>query len=136
MQSVPLGIKGTVRLKVEKEHLASSIGSGLVDVLSTPVMVLLMEEAASDCVKPYLDEGEVTVGGSLNVKHLSPTPPGLEVWTQATLQEVQGSKLTFLVEAFDAVEKIGEGLHERFVVNRERFMAKALKKSSLVHKGS
>lgn len=114
-----------------EDTLASKVGSGAVPVFSTPNLVLLMEEAAVDAVKSYLEEGETTVGSLVNIRHIAPTPSGLQITATAVLTQVDGRRLVFRVEANDAVEKVGEGIHERYVVSRERFILKALQKSKL-----
>jgi len=116
---------------VTEDTLASRVGSGEVPVFSTPNLVLLMEEAAVDAVRSYLEEGETTVGSLVNIRHVAPTPSGLQVTATAVLTQVDGRRLVFRVEANDAVEKVGEGIHERYVAGRERFILKALQKSKL-----
>jgi len=128
MKSIEPGISAEIQIEVSREVLASQWGSGIVEVFSTPAMIGLMEGAAEKAVRPYLDEGETTVGTRVCVKHLAPTPLGMKVRAVATLESVEGRRLLFRVEAFDEVEKIGEGEHERFVVDRERFMNRARKK--------
>jgi predicted thioesterase len=125
MKAVEPGIRAEIQIQVTLETLASQWESGIVDVFSTPAMIGLMEKAAENAIRPYLDPGETTVGTMVSVKHLAPTPPGMRVRAVATLKNVEGRKLLFAVEAFDELEKIGEGEHERFVVDRERFTQKA-----------
>jgi fluoroacetyl-CoA thioesterase len=133
MRKVPIGARGTKTVKVTRNTLASFTGSGAVDVFSTPNLVLLMEEACVEALRDYLEEGETTVGTFVNVKHLTATPPGLQVTATGILTQVEGRKLVFQVMAYDDVEKVGEGTHERFLVNRERFTAKSLRKKD-IHK--
>lgn len=119
------GITGKKSLTVTEKLTAASMASGTLPVLATPVMVALMEEVSKNSVMPYLAEGQSTVGTSLNVRHVSATPVGMEVSCEATLAEIDGRRLVFEVKAYDAAGVIGEGTHERFIVDNERFMAKA-----------
>ncbi|MBQ9814503.1 MAG: thioesterase family protein [Lachnospiraceae bacterium] len=119
------GIKGRTEMTVAPEQSAKNVGSGLVDVFATPAMVALMEKTASSSVLPYLEEGQGTVGISLNITHDAATPVGMKVWCESELIKVEGRKLTFKVEAFDEKERIGGGTHERFIITTEKFQAKA-----------
>ena len=119
------GLVGEARATVDTSMLAGSIGSGGLDVLSTPSMIALMENAALKAVDSVLPPGQITVGTRLDVRHLAATPVGLEIRARAELTEVDGRKLTFHVEAFDPHEKIGEGIHERAVVDPARLLARA-----------
>jgi predicted thioesterase len=101
------------------------MGSGELEVYATPAMVALMEKAAWTSVAPHLDEGQGTVGVSMNIKHLSATPLGMTVTAKSTLTAIDRRKLTFTVEAFDESGKIGEGTHERFIVDNRSFQEKA-----------
>ena len=120
-----VGIKGRVEMTVAPEQSAKVVGSGLVDVFATPAMVALMEKTASSSVLPYLEDGQGTVGISLNITHDAATPIGMKVWCESELIKVEGRKLTFKVEAFDEKERIGGGTHERFIITTEKFQAKA-----------
>src|ERR1044071_5446171 len=97
--------------------LANAVGSGGIAVLSTPSMIGLMEGAAHNVVAPLLSDGQVTVGTRVDVRHLAAMPSGVAVRTRAELLEIDGRRLVFRVEAFDAREKIGEGTHERAIVD-------------------
>jgi predicted thioesterase len=121
------GIKLTITKTVGEGDTASVYGSGLLDVLSTPAMIALMEQTAMKAVEACLNDGEGTVGTEINVKHLKATKVGKGVTCTATLQEVHGKRLLFHVEANDDDGKIGEGLHERFIIENEKFMAKIKK---------
>ena len=110
-----VGLTHTSTLTVESKHLAANVGSGDLEVLATPAMMALMENAAMEAVKDALAEGQTTVGGQISSSHLRPTAPG---------QTVEGRKLTFKVTAHDDKGVIGEGEHIRFVVDRQKFMAK------------
>ena len=94
-------------------------------MLATPRMIALMENAAYSAVQPKLAQGQSTVGISINAKHLAATPVGLKVWAVATLSEIDRKKLTFTIEAYDEAELIGTAVHERFIIDEERFISKA-----------
>ncbi|MFZ5817866.1 MAG: thioesterase family protein [Bacillota bacterium] len=123
------GLAGEVTTTVTPESTAAAVGSGGVEVFATPMMVGLMEMAALRAVQPYLAEGETTVGTLVNVKHLAATPLGMKVRAIARLEEVDGRRLRFTVEAFDEREKIGEGSHERFIVQLQKFLDRTAKKA-------
>lgn len=116
------GIKLTTTKTVGPNDTAAVYGSGLHDVLSTPAMIAFMEQTAMRAVEACLNEGEGTVGTEVNIKHLKATPVGGTVSCTATLQEVNGNRLLFHVEANDEKGKIGEGMHERFIIDNRRFM--------------
>lgn len=120
-----VGLVGESTTVVDRSNLASAFGSGHVDVFATPAMIALMENAAINAVDSALPSGFASVGTSVEVRHLAATPPGLEVRARAELTEVDGRRLAFRVEAFDSVEKIGEGRHERFVVELSRLVGRA-----------
>lgn len=124
------GIKGKVEKKVEEDNLASSMKSGLLPVFATPCMVALMEETAWRSVEPYMEEGCGTVGTSVNIKHLAATPLGMKVYCESELTEVDGRRLVFDVKVYDEEGIIGEGSHERFIINNEKFTAKANSKGN------
>jgi fluoroacetyl-CoA thioesterase len=115
------GLIGAASITVTEDLTAAALGSGSVDAFSTPAMIALLEAAATDALKGRLPEGQTTVGTSLNVRHLAATPVGMTVNATATLKEIDGRRLVFDVEARDAVERIGAGTHERFIVDRARF---------------
>ena len=119
------GITGSSETLVDESNTALTMGSGELEVFATPAMVALMEEAAAESVKPYLDENSTTVGTALNVEHISATPIGVSVRCESELCHIDGRKLVFNVTAFDAAGVIGKGRHERFIVEKERFMKKA-----------
>lgn len=123
-----VGIKHTVTETVTKDNTADKVGSGLLPVYATPSMIALMERCASECVAPYLEEGKASVGTMLNIKHVAASPIGIKITCNATLTEIDGRRLVFALEAFDEKGLIGEGTHERFVIDTERFMAKCQSK--------
>jgi len=119
-----VGIRKETKVVVREEHSARSVGSGHVKVLSTPSMIAFMEGVSRDLVQPYLPEGYTTVGTRVDVRHLNPAPVGHEITVRSELIAVEGRKLIFKVEAFWKEYKIGEGKHERYIVNLERFIDK------------
>lgn len=122
---IKLSSSYTVEVKVNEEDTAIAQGSGGIEVFATPRLVSIMENAAMNAVSPYIDEGYTTVGTKIDIKHIAATPITMKVKAHAELIEVDGKRLVFKVEAFDEVEKIGEGIHERYIVNIERFLNKA-----------
>lgn len=124
------GLKYTATTTVTEDKTAKAMGSGTLDVFATPAMIALMEEAAYKAVADYLDEGCGSVGTYLNIKHLAATPLGMTVRCEAELVEIDNRRLVFSVKAYDEVGLIGEGSHERFIVQNEKFMAKTNQKSA------
>lgn len=108
---------------VSKEHLASAFGSGLVDVLATPVLAGFCEEAARAMIDPQLPEGQKTVGTTISLSHTAATPPGMKVIIRAKLSSIDGRKLTFAIDCSDEIESIGHCEHTRFVIDSARFEA-------------
>jgi excisionase family DNA binding protein len=129
MTNIEPGLVGKSELLVEETHTASHLGSGGVEVLATPVMVALMEDAARSSVDSKLEQGQISVGVNLNVSHLAATPVGMRVTARAELAAVEGRRLTFTVEAHDEREKIGEGTHIRAIINLDRFMDRLREKA-------
>lgn len=119
-----IGIFHTCSKIVEEHHLAAHVGSGDLQVLSTPSMIALMEEAAMHCVAPHLEASQTTVGGHIAASHLKPTAHGRTITATATLTAIEGRKLQFSISASDEDGPIGEGAHTRFIVDREKFMAR------------
>ena len=115
------GLRGEAGLVVCGEHTAPRVGSGAVSVLATPVMINLMEAAVLAAVERFLPPGYQSLGTLLNVRHIAATPVGMRVTAVATLEKVDGRTLAFRVEAHDERELIGDGTHERVVVNVEKF---------------
>lgn len=120
--NLSLGMKYVSETVVSEENTAMTMGSGDLPVFATPAMVALMENAAMNVVATCLPDGQTTVGGHISVVHLSPTKMGESVRAEAELMAVEGRKLTFGVRAFQGEKLIGEGTHDRFVVDKERFM--------------
>lgn len=122
------GIVGEAKEIVDRDHTAESMKSGTLQVYATPAMVALMEQAAYKSVLEKLEEGQGTVGTRMEVSHLSATPVGMQVRAKAVLKEIDRRKLVFTVEAYDEKGKIGEGVHERFIVDNNAFQKKANEK--------
>ncbi len=123
------GIKGSASCVVGPEDTAKALGSGAVDVFSTPKLVALMEKAALLSVRDYLDEGMDTVGTHLDISHSAATPVGMTVRAESELIEVDRRRLVFSVKAWDETELVGEGTHERFIIDRDKFLAKCSTKA-------
>ncbi len=119
---IPLDASARRTLLVEKEHLANELGSGDVKVLATPMMIALMEAAAFDAVRAYLDAGWTTVGTRVDVEHLRATPLGARVTAEAVLVKREDRVLEFVVRAWDGSGVIGQGTHRRHLVEMEKFM--------------
>ena len=115
------GLTGTADLLVGSQHTAPSIGSGLVPVLGTPVMINVIEAAALAAVERLLPTGHQSLGIHLDVRHFAATPVGMRVRAIAELIAIEGRTLSFRVEARDDLEPFGDGLHQRVVVNVARF---------------
>ena len=115
------GLTGHASTVVTEDKTAYALGSGNVKVYSTPSLIALLEAAAIDALQSRLEAGQTSVGTSLNIRHVAATPIGMTVNAAATLKEVDGRRLVFEVSASDEVELIGQGTHERFLVDHERF---------------
>lgn len=135
MDAVKAGLKGQAELTVAEQHTASSVGSGTIHVLGTPVMINLMEAAALAAADHLLPEGHQSLGIHLDVSHVAATPVGMEVRATAEVTAVEGNRIRFRVEAHDEVELIGEGTHERVVVNVDRFDRRVRKKAGVEASG-
>jgi predicted thioesterase len=121
MDALKPGLRGRAELVVSEEHTAPRIGSGRVHVLATPVMINLFEAAALDAVERLLPPGHQSLGTVLNVRHIAATPVGMRVTASAEVLAIEGRTIRFHVEARDAKELIGDGTHERVVVNVAKF---------------
>lgn len=118
-----IGLKHKEEKTVTMNDTAFVFGSGAAKVFATPMMIGLMEAAAMNTVKDYLPEGFSTVGISVNIKHIGATAVGKKVYAEAELIEIDRKRLVFKVEAFDEDKKIGEGTHERFIIDEKKFMS-------------
>ena len=118
MQPVPIGTRGSYSLLVTAEHLASRFKDPMLPpVFATPMMILAMEDAALEAVKPYFAPGETAVGSRVDVRHLAATPAGRRVTAWAEVTQVAGRRISFRVWAVDGDERIGEGTHERVLID-------------------
>lgn len=117
-----VGLTGVASMVVSDESTADRFDPDMVPAFATPMLVSLMDNAAHEAVKHHLPEGYVSVGTRISISHIAATPKGMKVTARATLVEIYRNRLVFEAEAFDEVEKVGEGRLERFVVNREWFM--------------
>ena len=125
MLSIPVGAKGSFNLVVMPEHLASRFKDAtLPPVLATPVMIMIMENAALNAIKPSLEPGETALGTRVDVRHLAATPAGRRVTGEAEVTSVDGRRIEFSVRAHDAGEEIGVGTHERMVIDTAKFSAR------------
>jgi len=125
MRAIPVGAKGSYTLRVTPAHLANQFkDAALPPVFATPMMVTAMENAALNAVRSYLDPGESAVGTAINIRHLAATPVGHRVTAEAEVTKVDGRRIEFNVTARDEVEEIGNGTHERMVVDLPRLHQK------------
>lgn len=123
--SLTAGLRGRREALVTDSNTALAMGSGGLPVLATPMMVALMEGAAVEALRGHLEEGTDTVGTGLAITHDAATPVGMKAWAEAELTAVEGRALTFTVTAYDEAGPIGKGTHQRFLIQSERFLAKA-----------
>ena len=122
MRQVPIGAKGSFSLLVQPEHLANRFKDAMLPpVLATPVMIMVMENAALNAVRAFLDPGESAVGTEVNVRHLAPTIAGAVVTGEAEVTKVDGRRIEFRVRATDGGKEIGAGSHSRGVIDMARF---------------
>jgi fluoroacetyl-CoA thioesterase len=121
MKPIPVGTKGRHAKTVTTADLASTLDPSLAAVLSTPTMIAMMEQAAIEAIRPFLDAGESSVGMSIEVSHTAATPPGHQSRAEAEVTKVDGRRLEFVVRAFDDVEQIGSGSHRRAVIDIAKF---------------
>lgn len=121
------GVKGHYAHVVEDRHCTQR---GDHKIFSTPNMVQLLEWAAIDALKPHLGAGQISVGTHIDVRHLAPTLKGMQVRAEAVVREVEGSRVLFEVEIFDELEKVGAAMHERFVLDIDRYVRRLTKKGA------
>lgn len=130
MRPIQKGARGAFTMRVGHEHLASQFKDPLLPpVFSTPVMVMMMENAALNALRPFLDPGESAVGTVVNIRHLAATPVGQTVRAEAVVTEAEGRRVAFIVSARDEREEIGNGTHERMVIDLQRFGARLAAKA-------
>lgn len=128
--AITVGLRGEAAVVVDQHNTATAMGSGNVPAFATPAMIALMERAAVNALRRHLDEGQESVGVAVDVRHLAATPVGKRVRAEAEVTAVEGRRITFAVRAFDAVEKVGEGSHQRILVDREQFIWKMATKGA------
>src|SRR3989475_10574348 len=122
MRPIPVGAKGSFTLLVQPEHLANRFKDTMLPpVFATPVMIMVMENAALNAIKPYLDTGESALGTRVDVRHLAATPAGRRVTGEAEVTKVDGRRIEFSIRAMDGTEEIGIGAHERMVIDLAKF---------------
>ena len=125
MAELKPGITGSAQDTVTEERTAASMGSGGLRVYATPRMTAMMEYTAWSSVEPYMEDGMGTVGTKLDISHLAASPVGAEIRYESELTEVDRRRLVFSVRAFDDAGLIGEGTHERFIIDNAKFMSRA-----------
>jgi len=131
MRQIPLGAKGTFTLRVKPEHLANQFKDAtLPQVLATPVMILIMENAALNAIRSFLEPGESAVGSGINVRHLAATPVGHNVHAEAEVIRVEGKRVEFKVTASDEIEEIGNGTHQRVLIDLRTFNERLARKGA------
>lgn len=123
-----INMTGKETVTVTEENTAATVGSGSLRVFATPALAALIEKAACNCLAGQLDEGMTSVGTVLNIKHIAATPVGMKAEATVTLTEIDGRRLVFSISVTDEKDKISEGVHERFIVNSEKFMSKVTAK--------
>lgn len=128
--AIEVGATHTESVVVDKSNIASAVGSGLVDVFATPMMVALLELASARCIEGFLESGMVSVGTHIDVEHSGATPMGMTVSAVATVTAVERRRVDFEVVIRDEVGEVGRGAHTRFVVDRAKFTEKAMAKSA------
>ncbi|WGS19687.1 MULTISPECIES: thioesterase family protein [unclassified Bradyrhizobium] len=121
MRAIPVGVKGSSALLVAPEHLANRFKDAMLPpVLATPIMILVMENAALDAIRSYLEPGESALGTLVDIRHIAATPVGQRVTAEAEVIRIEGRQIVFAVTARDEVEEIGRGTHERTVIDLRR----------------
>jgi predicted thioesterase len=137
MQDIPVGSQGSFSLVVTADHLADRFKDAMLPpVFATPMMVMMMENAALNAIKPYLDVAESCVGTRVDVTHLAATPLGMTVTAIAEVTAVQGRKIEFRIVASDGMDTIGVATHERMVIDRARFFERLKAKADRASKAA
>lgn len=126
--TLKIGIKGEKEIVVDASVSAKKAASGEMDVFGTPFVIALMEQTADVSVRPYIENTQATVGTMVNIKHMAATPMGMKAFGKSELLEIDGRRLFFKVEVYDEVGLVAEGAHERFIIDKEKFMAKTEKR--------
>ena len=117
-----IGIKGTKEIVVTEDVTAKKFASGALEVYATPAMIALIEDTAFSSIQDQLEEGQGTVGINVNVSHLAATPMGMKVRCETELIDIDRKRLVFHAVVYDEIEKIGEGTHERFIIDNDKFL--------------
>lgn len=134
MKEIPIGASGSFALEVKPEHLASRFKDAVLPpVLATPILVMVMENAALNAIKPYLEPGESALGISVDIRHLAATPLGMRVTGEAEVTGIDGRRLEFAVRARDETEAIGSGTHQRMIVDVARLARRLAAKRAKIH---
>ena len=123
--SITVGLKGRAEALVTQANTAEAACSGALPVFGTPFLCALMEEAAWKSIAPHLEAGQSTVGTRLDISHDSATPVGMKVWAESEVTQVDGRRIELKVAAYDEKGPIGQGTHQRFIVQDEKFLARA-----------
>ena len=126
--SVTVGLKGRAEALVTQANTAEAACSGALPVFGTPFLCALMEEAAWKSIAPHLEAGQSTVGTRLDISHDAATPVGMKVWAESEVTQVDGRRIELKVAAYDEKGPIGQGTHQRFIVQNEKFLARAAAK--------
>ena len=126
--SVTVGLKGRAEALVTESNTATAACSGALPVFGTPFLCALMEEAAWKSIAPHLEPGQSTAGTRLDISHDSATPVGMKVWAESEVTQVDGRRIELKVAAYDEKGPIGQGTHQRFIVQDEKFLARAAAK--------
>lgn len=129
---IEVGMTRELTIQSQPEHSAQRFYPNLPDVFATPYLGGLMEQVCAELIDQHLEPGHQSVGISMKLKHLAPTPLGMEVKVITEVSAVEGKKITFQLEAFDAAEKIGEAVHERFIINAEKFNVRVAEKAKKI----
>lgn len=129
MKEILINTTYAQEIVVDESQLACNVGSGIVAVYATPMMIALMENTAVKCLDTFMDEGETSVGVLMNTTHDAATPAGMKVRVLATIIAVDRKKVSFHIEATDEKDTIGIATHDRFIVNKEKFEMKAANKA-------
>jgi fluoroacetyl-CoA thioesterase len=131
MRTIPTGVRGSFAMVVSHEHLANRFKDAMLPpVLATPVMIMAMENAALEAIKPYFEPGECAVGTRVDVSHLAPTPVGRRIVAHAEVTGSDGRQIAFRVNAMDGTEEIGRGTHDRVVIDLAKFSERLSAKST------
>ena len=120
-----VGLSAELEEVTTEEQGVRHLGTGVRSVYSTPFMIALMERTSIHLIKPYLEEGEGSVGTKVNISHIAATPIGMKVRSKSTVKEINGRRVVFAVEVHNEKEKIGEGTHQRAIINIKKFAEKA-----------